>query len=319
MSQATMTIADGSGAAVLASINAALAALVTENSGASAPTMTFPFMTWADTSTGLLKMRDATNTFWIVCQPLSVVGTTRNLRASVTAASTSITFQADEVILETALGGTAYKIANLNKTLNMAGGPGAGYMDTGAAGPVSGFCAIYAIYNPTTQTVALLGYNATSANAPNVYGGANMPSGYTASALLMVWPTNASSQFKPGLQIERRLVFPYLQAINTTTQQASLTSLSISGIVPPNAKAILPGVNISFYGAAGEVNSQVASDANGSGAQIISLYSSVGSSQGEAIPMPAIPLSTNQTIFYSLILSSVTLNFFIITIAGYEI
>jgi hypothetical protein len=80
-----------------------------------------------------------------------------------------------------------------NKTVNLAT-TGAGGMDSGAA-PNNGFVAIYAIYNPTTGASALLARNATAAAQPTVYGGANMPAGYTASALISVWPTNASGQF----------------------------------------------------------------------------------------------------------------------------
>lgn len=65
MSQATTTIADGSGAAVLAAINAALQTLITNSSGASAPATTVAYQFWADTTTGLLKIRNAANSAWI--------------------------------------------------------------------------------------------------------------------------------------------------------------------------------------------------------------------------------------------------------------
>jgi microcystin-dependent protein len=64
MSQATVVIADGSGATVLNEINAANGALITNNSGASAPAITYPYMLWADTGTGLLKLRNGANTSW---------------------------------------------------------------------------------------------------------------------------------------------------------------------------------------------------------------------------------------------------------------
>ena len=71
MSQATVVIADGSGAIVEAEINAALMAMTTQQSGASAPSPSYAYMFWADTNTGFLKMRDATNAFWIVVGPLA--------------------------------------------------------------------------------------------------------------------------------------------------------------------------------------------------------------------------------------------------------
>lgn len=41
-------------------------ALLTKNSGATEPTVKFAFMFWVDTSTGLIKQRNAANTDWII-------------------------------------------------------------------------------------------------------------------------------------------------------------------------------------------------------------------------------------------------------------
>jgi len=128
-----------------------------------------------------------------MAQAAGVVGSVRNLVMSVTAASATATLAADEIIVETALGGVRYCLPSFSKTINLAT-TGAGGMDTGSA-PVSGYVALYAIWNPTTQTAALLATNCTSIVAPSVYGAGSMPSGYTASGLVGVWPTNASSQF----------------------------------------------------------------------------------------------------------------------------
>lgn len=65
MSQHDYNIANGGGAAVRADINNALAAILSQNSGATAPTTTKPFMLWYDTTTGVLKMRNAADTAWI--------------------------------------------------------------------------------------------------------------------------------------------------------------------------------------------------------------------------------------------------------------
>lgn len=164
-----------------------------------------------------------------------VVGAVRNLKMSVTAASASATLTADEIIVEASLGGIRYCLANFSKTINLAT-TGAGGMDTGSA-PTSGFVALYAIYNPTTGASALLGVNATSAAAPNVYGGANMPAGYTASALVSVWPTNGSGQFGVGYQSDRRVSFPLITALSSSVVQGSFTSISIASAVPLNAKS----------------------------------------------------------------------------------
>ena len=65
MSQHDMDIANQAGAAFRADLNLALLALVGNNNGTSAPTTTFPYMFWADTSAGVLKMRNAANSAWV--------------------------------------------------------------------------------------------------------------------------------------------------------------------------------------------------------------------------------------------------------------
>ncbi|HGU5938085.1 TPA: hypothetical protein ACM98N_004228, partial [Yersinia enterocolitica] len=123
-------------------------------------------------------------------QLTGVIGTSRNAKMSVAAASATATFTADELIVQAVLGGRQYKLASFNKTINLAT-TGAGGMDTGTV-PANGFVALYAIYNPTTQISALLAVNASSVVAPEVYGGSNMPAGYMASALVSVLPTSSS-------------------------------------------------------------------------------------------------------------------------------
>lgn len=126
----------------------------------------------------------------VQAQSAAVVGHARNISMSVTAAPSNSTLTADEIVVGTALGGQKYLQKQVSKTINFAA-TGAGGMDTGSA-PASGYVALYAIYNPTTGASALLAKNATSAVQTNVYVGANMSSGYTASALVSVWPTNSS-------------------------------------------------------------------------------------------------------------------------------
>jgi hypothetical protein len=144
-----------------------------------------------------------------------VVGTVRNLSMSVTAASATATLTADEIIVETALAGIPFKLASFSKTINLAT-TGAGGMDTGTA-PASGAVAIYAIYNPTTATSALLATNTTSSVAANVYGGANMPAGYTASALVSVWLTTPASLLQIGYQQDRHIAIANTNQITSSS------------------------------------------------------------------------------------------------------
>lgn len=63
--QDDQSVANAAGATVRADINANLQALVTNSSGAAAPGTTWAYMWWADTTTGLLKQRNAANSAWI--------------------------------------------------------------------------------------------------------------------------------------------------------------------------------------------------------------------------------------------------------------
>ena len=54
------------GAQFRADLNLALEAIATVNSGAAAPTTTYAYQYWADTTSGYLKQRDASNADWIV-------------------------------------------------------------------------------------------------------------------------------------------------------------------------------------------------------------------------------------------------------------
>ena len=71
MSQHDYAIADQAGLSFLADINAALAASVSQNSGATEPANTYPYMLWADTTSGWMKQRNAANTAWIDVWPLA--------------------------------------------------------------------------------------------------------------------------------------------------------------------------------------------------------------------------------------------------------
>jgi len=178
-----------------------------------------------------------------------VIGQASNAKMSVTTASATATFTADELIVGTALGGAQYRLGSFSKTINLAT-TGAGGMDTGAA-PASGFVALYAIYNPTTAASALLAVNATAAIAPMVYGGANMPAGYTASALISVVPTNASSQIVPLSQMGRSISVNPTSVLSTSTAAPSVTAVSISSGVPKNALSVTLVGNTAVSGSTG--------------------------------------------------------------------
>lgn len=167
---------------------------------------------------------------------VGVVGDARKASMQVSVASSIATFTAEQIIVETS-GGKQYRINAFNKSVNLAT-TGAGGMDTGTV-PVTGYVALYAIYNPTTSVSALLTVDATTVKAPEIYGGTNLPAGYTASALVSVWPT-ATSQFIPGTQVDRRVEIG-TRTLLSSSSIANKTTFN-SNLLPLNAKNITGSV-----------------------------------------------------------------------------
>ena len=65
MAQHDGNIANADGATVRADINDFISAILTNSSGATAPSTTFAYQWWADTTSGLLKQRNAANSGWV--------------------------------------------------------------------------------------------------------------------------------------------------------------------------------------------------------------------------------------------------------------
>lgn len=74
MPQHDMILANQAGAAFRADVNDALAALVANSSGATEPATMYAYMFWADTTSGLLKQRNAANNAWITIGTLASIG-----------------------------------------------------------------------------------------------------------------------------------------------------------------------------------------------------------------------------------------------------
>ena len=64
-------ISNGTGAAVRSDLNDALAAIVSNNSSSTAPATTYAYQWWADTTTGLLKQRNAANSAFVTIGTLA--------------------------------------------------------------------------------------------------------------------------------------------------------------------------------------------------------------------------------------------------------
>lgn len=71
MSQHDYNIANQSFPATRTDLNNALGAIQSNNSGSTGPSVTAPFMTWADDSTNLLKTRNAADNAWVKMLPIT--------------------------------------------------------------------------------------------------------------------------------------------------------------------------------------------------------------------------------------------------------
>lgn len=241
-------------------------------------------------------------------QLTGVVGSARNLKASVSgAAASSVAYTADEIIVESALGGLQYKLSSFSQTLNVAT-TGIGGMDTGSA-PVSGYVAIYAAYNPSTKAVGIFAQNAPAlAVMGNVYGGANLPAGYTATALIGIWPTNGSGQLIVGNQFDRTFCFVPILLISTATQQATYSGLNATPAIPANAKTCRPTVSITCSSTGGTFVAKIASASSGIGEEAVSGVSAVASA-GVQVPLPHVQITSAQQLFYVATASAGTMTF----------
>ncbi|MFJ4143535.1 phage tail protein [Pseudomonas sp. NPDC089734] len=162
-----------------------------------------------------------------------VVGSVRRGAMRIPSPSATATYTADELVVETALGGLPYRLASFSQTINLST-IGVGGMDTGTS-PASGFVAIYAIYNPATKARGLIGVNAAS-KVSEVYNGSNMPTGYTASCLLTVVPTTSGGGFGVASVSGRDVTIQSAYVYTSTSVVANV--LVTPNNVPANAVTI---------------------------------------------------------------------------------
>ncbi len=164
--------------------------------------------------------------------PSAPIGAVINPSATLTSAGTSATFNADQVVVGTSLTGTAYTLGNYAQTFN-SGGTGAGGMDVGSL-PTSGSVCLYAIFN-VLGTQSILGTSCATSSG-TIYSGTHMPAGFTASALLIAWPTDSgpnmiagasnlpSVSLAPGIMPQGRLTLTTGTPVMTATVTGATTT-----------------------------------------------------------------------------------------------
>lgn len=204
------------GASFRADLNAALAAIVTSNSGASAPSPTYPYQRWMDTTNNVERRRNAANTAWIdvatllesfVVDRSSNTAWTRADRGRVFRVTGSYTQTADaaatlgdgwSVAVRVESGATLTIDPNGAETIDGATtktitGPSSGRVHcNGSALYTEGFASADVLTNPynTTQTLT---YGTTT--------NWNMNLGHIAILTLTGNTTLATSNLKPGVYV----------------------------------------------------------------------------------------------------------------------
>ena len=102
-----MVINNDTGANVRSDINSSLSAIVSNNSNATAPSTTYAYMWWCDTSAGILKQRNSANNAWISILTLATgvpiagaggpsLGVDSVIRTNAKTITSSITFAGSE-------------------------------------------------------------------------------------------------------------------------------------------------------------------------------------------------------------------------------
>lgn len=228
-------------------------------------------------------------------QAVNLIGNSGTIIKTPTASVQTAIWTADEIIVETALGGTGYKLSSASLSFNGAT-TGANGMDTGSM-PSGGNLYIYAIYNPSTQTKAVLG--TISGTGATIYPGSNMPSGYTASALIWSGVTTGTN-FMLFQQFGHRVDIAYQIILNLTVGKASMTEQSVAAAVPANA------TNASGLLSQNQTTStsqalQIAAESTGVlGLQEIGNFGTTGvTGNTSVINFRDLPLPTAQNVWYS--------------------
>jgi hypothetical protein len=258
-------------------------------------TPTLPTGTIAVTQARGDNSTNVASTAYLLQNTAALAGSTRNGLMSVTTASATGTFTADSVVVATALNGSYQLLSSYSKAINLAT-TGAGGMDTGAA-PVSGFVSLYAIAKPDGTASVMACNSITSTNV--IYAGVNLPTGYTYSGLIGIYPTNGSSQFVAGYIFDREFFYQTGPSpLSAANGQNALTSLSISSAVPASAKACSGNLNGSTATPGASTYPAVAADGTGTGLQVgLGFLGSITNCR-PSVNFRNLPIITSQTIYW---------------------
>ena len=226
-------------------------------------------------------------TSFVLSNLVAVIGESRNLIGSAAGGTKTASWTADQLIAYTSLTGSPIRGSSLSLSFNGAT-TGANGMDTGSM-PTSNNLYIYAIYNPTTLTWATLG--TTAGSGASIYGGVNMPTNYTYSALIWSGVTDSSSNIIGFQQLDRKIAIVQTQ-VATNFSTTTWTQISLSAAIPFNARTVAGSISSA---GSGQVFGMASTGTSGTGVQIGQFIPSIGGSTAEAT-YPEIVISTAQKI-----------------------
>ena len=164
MAEHDYVIANQNGANTRSDLNNALAAIVSNNSKASAPTTTYAYMWWADTANDILKQRNGADSAWISIltlstgAPLATIANFTSTGIDDNATSTAITIDsAEHVSLAHGIGFNG-DTAAANALDDYEEGTWTMNMSTSTGGTTPTIQAQTATYTKIGRKVTLLGY-----------------------------------------------------------------------------------------------------------------------------------------------------------------
>lgn len=238
MSQSDMVIADQPGASFLADLNTVIAALATNSSGATEPATTYAFQPWADTTSGILKLRNAANDGWVSVLLLSTgkvvssgeSGFLFGCQLSTAGSSTTMSISAGKA--QDSTGSFTMSLSAIAKTTSAwTVGTAAGGLDTGTIANNTGYH-WFVIRRPDTGVVDAL--CSLSATAPT------LPTNYTQFRRIGWGLTNGSAQWTAFVQDGDFFQWstPFLD-VNVTNPGSSAVTRTLTLPSGVNVRALL--------------------------------------------------------------------------------
>lgn len=189
---------------------------------------------------------------------LGQVGASVDAQVNVKVVGNTATFTARDVVTIDPRNGRRYRIANVNRVLDLTAD-----MDVGTA-PKGGAVGVYFFVKPDDGQVAVRLVDASVAMIGDVYAGANAPAGFYASARVAVLVVNGSGQFPIQFMDGRTVRFPSAGVLLESVSRPTYAALSVAAsVLPPCARSAFVTVDATSNLNGTYLEHWIAADANG--------------------------------------------------------